>query len=303
MSRYNSLSDYLKGRFGRKMYKLAVDGGFTCPNRDGTKSTGGCIFCSSAGSGDFAEHGADIKAQLENAKQRIKSKLPPDCGFIAYFQSFTNTYAPVARLRELFEAALEVDGVQALSVATRPDCVDEDNVQLLAELNEKAPVFVELGLQTSNEETARYINRCYPNSDFTNAVRLLRKHGIDIIVHIIIGLPNETEEDILNTVRFVSAHDVQGVKLQLMHVLKSTRLAGTDYVPLEMGEYYRLLGLCLEHLRPDIVIHRLTGDGDKRLLIAPMWSADKHRVLNSFMRYMDEHNIIQGSKYENSSLY
>ena len=243
MSRYNSLSDYLKGRFGRKMYKLAVDGGFTCPNRDGTKSTGGCIFCSSAGSGDFAEHGADIKAQLENAKKRIKSKLPPDCGFIAYFQSFTNTYAPVARLRELFEAALEVDGVQALSVATRPDCVNEDNVQLLAELNEKAPVFVELGLQTSNEDTARYINRCYPNSDFTNAVRLLRKHGIDIIVHIIIGLPNETEEDILNTVRFVSAHDVQGVKLQLMHVLRSTRLAETDYVPLQMGEYYRLLGL------------------------------------------------------------
>lgn len=207
MSRYNSLSGYLKGRFGRKMYKLAVDGGFTCPNRDGTKGTGGCIFCSSAGSGDFAEHGADIKVQLENAKKRIKSKLPPDCGFIAYFQSFTNTYATVARLRELFEAALEVDGVQALSVATRPDCVDEENVQLLAELNEKAPVFVELGLQTSNEDTARYINRCYLNSDFTNAVRLLRKHGIDIIVHIIIGLPNETEEDILNTVRFVSAHN------------------------------------------------------------------------------------------------
>lgn len=187
--------------------------------------------------------------------------------------------------------------MQALSVATRPDCVNEDNVQLLAELNEKAPVFVELGLQTSNEDTARYINRCYPNSDFTNAVRLLRKHGIDIIVHIIIGLPNETEEDILNTVRFVSAHDVQGVKLQLMHVLRSTRLAETDYVPLQMGEYYRLLGLCLEHLRPDIVIHRLTATGDKRLLIAPMWSTDKHRVLNGFMRYMDEQDIVQGSKY------
>lgn len=207
MSRYNSLSDYLKGRFGKKMYKLAVDGGFTCPNRDGTKGTGGCIFCSSAGSGDFAEHGADIKTQLENAKRRIISKLPPDCGYIAYFQSFTNTYAPVARLRELFEAAFEVDGVQALSVATRPDCVDEENVQLLADLNEKAPVFVELGLQTSNEDTARYINRCYPNSDFTNAVQLLRECGIEVIVHIIIGLPNETEADILNTVRFVSAHN------------------------------------------------------------------------------------------------
>ena len=303
MSRYNALSDYLKGRFGKKMYKLAVDGGFTCPNRDGTKGAGGCIFCSAAGSGDFAEHGADIKTQLENAKERIKSKLPPDCGFIAYFQSFTNTYAPVERLRSLFEAALETDGVQALSIATRPDCVDEENVQLLAELNKKAPVFVELGLQTSNEKTARYINRCYPNSDFTNAVQLLRERGIEVIVHIIIGLPNETEADILNTVRFVSLHDVQGVKLQLLHVLKNTRLAETDYVPLGIDEYYRLLGLCLEHLRPDIVIHRLTGDGDKRQLIAPMWSGDKHRVLNGFMRYMDEHDIIQGSKYENSSLY
>ena len=302
MSRYNALNDYLKGRFGRKMYKLAVDGGFTCPNRDGTKGTGGCIFCSNAGSGDFAEHGADIKTQLENAKRRIESKLPPDCGFIAYFQSFTNTYAPVEKLRALFGSALEVGGVQALSVATRPDCVNEENVRLLAELNANAPVFVELGLQTSNEATAKHINRCYPSSDFTKAVHLLRENGLEVIVHIIIGLPNETEEDILNTVRFVSAHDVQGVKLQLMHVLKGTYLAETDYVPLEIDEYYRLLGLFLEHLRPDIVIHRLTGDGDKRKLIAPMWSGDKHRVLNGFMRYMDEHDITQGSKYKNSSL-
>ena len=192
--------------------------------------------------------------------------------------------------------------MQALSVATRPDCVNGENVRLLTELSRKAPVFVELGLQTSNEDTARYINRCYPNCDFTDAVRLLRKNGLEVIVHIIIGLPNETEEDILNTVKFVSAHDVQGVKLQLMHVLKGTRLAETDYVPLEIDEYYRLLALCLEHLRPDIVIHRLTGDGDKRQLVAPMWSGDKHRVLNGFLRYMNEHDIMQGSKYEKSDL-
>lgn len=302
MKRYNALNDYLKNRFGKKMYKLAVSGGFTCPNRDGTKGTGGCIFCSSAGSGDFAERGEDIKAQLAAAKMRIKSKLPPNCGFIAYFQSFTNTYAPTDKLRTLFEAALDTEGIDALSVATRPDCINKENGRLLGELNAKKPVFVELGLQTSNEGTARYINRCYPNSDFTEAVRLLRSEGLEIIVHIIIGLPNETEEDILDTVKFVSLHDVQGVKLQLMHVLKNTRLAETDYVPLEQTEYYDLLGKCLEHLRPDIVIHRLTGDGDKRQLIAPLWSGDKHRVLNGFMRYMDEHNIIQGSKYENSSL-
>ena len=297
MKRFNALNDYLKTRFGKKMYKLAVDGGFSCPNRDGTKGTGGCIFCSVSGSGDFAEHGEDIKVQLENARKRIENKLPPDCGFIAYFQSFTNTYAPVEILRSLFESALDTEGIDALSVATRPDCINEENVRLLSELNAKKPVFVELGLQTSNEDTARYINRCYPNSDFTKAVRLLRENGLEIIVHMIIGLPGETENDILNTVKFISSHDVQGVKLQLLHVLKSTRLAETGFTPLEKDEYYELLGKCLEHLRPDIIIHRLTGDGDKRQLIAPLWSGDKHRVLNGFMRYMDEHDIIQGSKY------
>ena len=297
MKRFNALNDYLKTRFGKKMYKLAVDGGFSCPNRDGTKGTGGCIFCSVSGSGDFAERGKDIKVQLENARKRIENKLPPDCGFIAYFQSFTNTYAPVEILRSLIESALDTEGIDALSIATRPDCINAEKAALLAELNAKKPVFVELGLQTSNEETAHYINRCYPNSDFTKAVRLLRENGIEVIVHMIIGLPGETEKDILSTVKFISAHDVQGVKLQLLHVLKNTRLAESDYTPLEKDEYYELLGKCLEHLRPDIIIHRLTGDGDKRQLIAPLWSADKHRVLNGFMRYMDEHDIVQGRKY------
>ena len=233
MKRFNALNDYLKTRFGKKMYKLAVDGGFSCPNRDGTKGTGGCIFCSVSGSGDFAERGKDIKVQLENARKRIENKLPPDCGFIAYFQSFTNTYAPVEILRSLFESALDTEGIDALSIATRPDCINAEKAALLAELNAKKPVFVELGLQTSNEETAHYINRCYPNADFTKAVRLLRENGIEVIVHMIIGLPGETEKDILSTVKFISAHDVQGVKLQLLHVLKNTRLAETDYTPLE----------------------------------------------------------------------
>ncbi len=297
MERYNSLNEYLKRRFGRKIYKLAVDAGFTCPNRDGTKGVGGCIFCSEAGSGDFAESGSDIVSQLEKAKARVKNKVPAGCGYIAYFQSFTNTYAPIERLRELYRAAMSAEGVCALSIATRPDCIDAQIAALLGELNREMPIFVELGLQTANEKTAQYINRCYDNSAFTEAVRLLRSEGIEVIVHIILGLPGETERDILNTVDFVSSHEVQGIKLQLLHILKGTRLAEADYKVLGMDEYFELLSKCLERLRPDIIIHRLTGDGDKKTLIAPMWSGDKHRVLNGFNRYMQEHDIVQGRNY------
>ena len=301
MERYNKLNDYLFSRFGRKVYKLAVDAGFSCPNRDGTLSTGGCIFCSQAGSGDFAESGTDVKQQLERARERIKTKLPEGAGFISYFQSFTNTYAPVDTLREMYYAATEDEDVVALSVATRPDCISDECLELLGEINAIKPVFVELGLQTGNEKTAEYINRCYKNEVFTDAVHRLRSVGIEVIVHVILGLPDESLEDMLNTVEFVSAHDVKGIKLQLLHVLKGTRLAETDYVPLEKDEYFFVLGECIEHLRPDIVIHRLTGDGDKKILIAPLWSGDKHAVLNGFARFMDEHDIVQGRKYKKSS--
>lgn len=301
MERYNKLNDYLFSRFGRKVYKLAIDAGFSCPNRDGTLSTGGCIFCSQAGSGDFAESGTDVKAQLEKAKERIKQKLPEGAGFISYFQSFTNTYAPAETLREMYYAAIEDDDVVALSVATRPDCISDDCLALLREINGIKPVFVELGLQTSNEKTAEYINRCYKNEVFTDAVQRLRSAGIEVIVHVILGLPDENLEDILNTVEFVSAHNVQGIKLQLLHVLRGTYLADTDYVPMEMDEYFFVLGECIEHLRPDIVVHRLTGDGDKKILIAPLWSGDKHAVLNSFARYMEAHDIVQGKRYKKSN--
>lgn len=296
MPRYNKLSDYLSARFGRKVYKLAIDAGFTCPTRDGSVSTGGCIFCSAAGSGDFAESGADIKQQLKNARERIRTKLPEGAGFISYFQSFTNTYAPTEKLRELYFAAIEDDDIVALSVATRPDCISESCLELLGEINKIKPVFVELGLQTSNEKTAEYINRCYKNEVFTDAVSRLRSKGIEVIVHVILGLPNETVEDMVKTALFVSEHDVQGIKLQLLHVLRGTRLAETDYVPMTMDEYFFALGECLEHIRPDIVIHRLTGDGDKKILIAPIWSGDKHAVLNGFARYMEEHDIVQGKR-------
>lgn len=296
MPRYNKLNDYLLSRFGRKVYKLAIDAGFTCPTRDGTLSTGGCIFCSQAGSGDFAESGDDVRQQLFRAKERIKPKLPENAGFISYFQSFTNTYAPTEKLREMYFAAIEDDDVVALSVATRPDCISESCLELLAEINRIKPVFVEFGLQTSNEKTAEYINRCYKNEVFTDAVSRLRSKGIEVIVHVILGLPGETVEDMVKTVEFVSHHDVQGIKLQLLHVLKGTRLAETDYEPMEMEEYFFALGECLEHIRPDIVIHRLTGDGDKKILIAPLWSGDKHAVLNGFAKYMEEHDIVQGKR-------
>ena len=296
MPRYNKLSDHLFSRFGRKVYKLAIDAGLSCPTRDGTLSTGGCIFCSAAGSGDFAESGSDIREQLNRARMRIGKKLPENAGFISYFQSFTNTYAPTDKLREMYYAAIEDEDVVALSVATRPDCISDSCLELLAEINEKKPVFVELGLQSSNEKTAQYINRCYKNEVFSDAVSRLRGKGIEVIVHVILGLPGETVEDMINTVEFVSRHDVQGIKLQLLHVLKNTRLAETDYEPMTREEYFFALGECLEHLRPDIVVHRLTGDGDKKILIAPLWSGDKHAVLNGFMKYMEEHDIIQGKR-------
>ena len=301
MVRYNKLNDYLFVRFGRKVYKLAIDAGFSCPTRDGTLSEGGCIFCSQAGSGDFAESGTDVKQQLERARARIKSKLPEGAGFISYFQSFTNTYATVETLREMYYAAIEGDDIMALSVATRPDCISDACLALLGEINRVKPVFVELGLQTSNEKTAEYINRCYKNEVFTETVSRLRGAGLEVIVHVILGLPGEKLEDMLKTVEFVSEHDVQGIKLQLLHVLRGTRLADTDYVPMEMGEYFFALGECIEHLRPDIVIHRLTGDGDKKILLAPLWSGDKHTVLNGFARYMEEQDIVQGKRYKKSS--
>ena len=298
MRRYNSVNSYFKNKFGKKVYKLAIDGGFTCPNRDGKVGTGGCIFCSNCGSGDFAAEGENINIQIENAIKKVGSKVPDDCGFICYFQSFTGTYAPTKKLNRLYFDAIQNEKIVALSVATRPDCLEDEKILLLEKINKIKPVFVELGLQTSNEKTADFINRCYKNEVFTTAVKNLRKANIEVIVHIIIGLPGENLNDILNTVKFVSSHDIQGIKLQLLHVLKNTPLAKMDYTPLEMNEYFKILGECLEILPQNIVIHRLTGDGAKKDLIAPLWSADKHKVLNSLNKYLDENNIIQGRKFK-----
>ena len=296
---YYSLNEYLKQTFGEKVYKLSLDGGMTCPNRDGTLDTRGCIFCSAGGSGEFAaERGKSVAAQIEEAKRRITAKS--DCRrFIAYFQPFSNTYAPVERLRALFEQAMAPDDIAALSVATRPDCLGDDTVTLLAELNRQKPVWVELGLQTIHAKTARYIRRGYDLSVYDDAVRRLHAVGVQVITHVILGLPGESREEILQSVRYAGERS-DGVKLQLLHVLKGTDLqkdyeAGRFSV-LSMEAYIDLLCDCVEILPRDTVIHRLTGDGDKRLLVAPLWSADKKRVLNAINRAFRERNIEQGKK-------
>ena len=276
------LSDHYKETFGCKVYKLSLDGGFTCPNRDGTLGTEGCIFCT--GSGEFAEGGqAPIAVQLERAKQRVSSKNK-DGKYIAYFQAFTNTYGPVEKLRELYFAAIAPEEIVGLSIGTRPDCLGENVVALLAEINRIKPVSVELGLQTIHEETARYIRRGYPADIYYDAVRRLKAAGIEVVTHIILGLPGETEQMMIKTTKAAVTAGTDGVKFHLLHVLKGTDLA-VDYAAgkfdcLSLEEYGKILKACIAQLPESTVIHRITGDGAKRDLIAPLWSADKKRVLN-----------------------
>lgn len=297
---YYSLNEYLKQTFGEKVYKLSLDGGMTCPNRDGTLGHRGCIFCSAGGSGEFAaSRTLSVAEQLAQAKGRIAAKS--DCKkFIAYFQPFTNTYAPVSRLRKLFEDAIAPDDIAALSVATRPDCLPDDVTDLLGRLNRRKPVWVELGLQTIHPQTAAYIRRGYDLPVYDDAVRRLRAVGVQVITHIILGLPFETKAQMLQSVRYAGERS-DGVKLQLLHVLKGTDLL-TDYQngvfrTLEPEEYAELLCDCIETLPPHVVIHRLTGDGDKKLLASPLWSADKKRVLNTINRTMRERDVMQGRQY------
>ena len=297
---YRSLNVYYRELFGRKAAKISLDGGFTCPNRDGTRGTGGCLFCSAGGSGDFAEHASlSITEQIHRGKGQTSDKWK-DAAYIAYFQAFTNTYAPAEELRRKYEEALSCEGIEGLSIATRADCLPADVLELLGEINQKTKLWVELGLQTANEKTARLIRRGYDNSVFATAVSELTKRNIPIIVHIIIGLPEETEEDLLATIRYLNTLPIQGIKLQLLHVLSDSDLAQLyldgGYTPLTKEAYIALIGSCIAHLREDIVIHRLTGDGDKNTLLAPLWSLHKRDVLNSIHRYLKEKNIRQGAK-------
>ena len=291
MKEYLSLNEYLKKTFGCKVYKIALDAGFTCPNRDGSAGRGGCIFCSGSGSGDFTFRGKSIEEQIEDGKKLLSKKADPSSAkYIAYFQAFTNTYAPAEKLESIFMPVIIRDDIAALSIATRPDCLPYDVLMLLEKLNKIKPVWVELGLQTSNEETAKYINRCYENRVYDKAVKDLVSIGLpQIITHVIIGLPGESKDDVLCTARKAVSAGSNGIKLQLLHVLKGTRLA-EDYAKglfktLEMEAYLDIIKECLKIIPPDMVVHRLTGDGAKKDLIAPLWSADKKRVLNA-MNFM-----------------
>lgn len=299
---YHSFDYMLKERFGEKIYKVALDAGMTCPNRDGTLGSRGCIFCSAGGSGDFAGSRQDsITQQIEKQAASIRQKRGV-AKFIAYFQAYTNTYAPVDYLRKIYTEAISHPDIVAISIGTRPDCLGEDILQLLDELNQKKPVWVELGLQTIHETTARYIRRGYPLSCFEQAVSELRKRNLDVIVHTILGLSGESKNDILSTIEYLNHGDIQGIKLQLLHVLKGTDLA-EDYLAgkfqvYSMEEYLELVIDCLEHLNPEIVIHRLTGDGPKDLLIAPLWSSAKRTVLNTLHRECKLRHAFQGKQYK-----
>ena len=298
---YYSLDYYLKETFGTKVYKLALDGGMTCPNRDGTVGTGGCIFCSAGGSGDFAaKRDISIRAQVDAAKMRVAKKMPAaaDGPYIAYFQSYTNTYAPLPYLESLFTEAISRPEICALSIGTRPDCLPDETVELLARLNQIKPVWVELGLQTIHEKTAEFIRRGYPLSVFEDAYRRLKAAGLTVIVHVILGLPDETKEDMLDTVRYLADLHIDGIKLQLLHVLKGTDLdviyQSGAFRTMELEEYLELVGDCLKLLPQDIVIHRVSGDGPKSILTAPLWSGNKRLVLNSMAKYFRENEVWQG---------
>lgn len=301
----NTLNAYLKNRFGRKIYKLTIDGGMTCPNRDGKVGFGGCIFCGGNGSGSFCPSvDLSITAQIEEGKKLLKNKIK-EGGYIAYFQSHTNTYAAVPYLRKIFYEAVNHPDIVGISIGTRPDCLEDDVLKLLEELAKIKPLWVELGLQTINENTAKLINRCYPLKVYDEAVKNLKSIGAEVVTHVILGLPGETEEQMLETVAY-SSKVSDGIKLQLLHVLKDTKLyemyQKEPFKIFSMEEYTELLCRCIEIIPKNVVIHRMTGDGDKRLLIEPMWSGNKKVVLNYINKVFSEKDIVQGSKAEENNM-
>ena len=294
-----TLSDYCKEKFGTKVYRLSLSTGCTCPNRDGKAGRGGCSFCSEGGSGEFATKVKDIEIQIEEAKEKVRNKFPKDIKeedkkYIAYFQSFTNTYGDVDRLGAIFRSAIMQNEIVALSIGTRPDCLEEEMLDLLKELNNIKPVWIELGLQTINEVTAKAINRGYELKVFEKAYYELKKKGIEVIVHVILGLPDESAEDMYETVKYLASlkPELDGFKLHLLHILKNTRLEKeykvSPFKILSLEEYTEILVNCLKILPESTVIHRMTGDGDKRLLVEPMWSADKKVVLNTINKAIRE---------------
>lgn len=302
---YYTLNLYLKQRFGKRLQKLSLDGGMSCPNRDGTISYGGCVFCSAGGSGDFAaDRRLSVTEQIAQAKAQVAQKIAGKTekqsqAYIAYFQAYTNTYGPIDYLERIFTEAMMDTEVEVLSIATRPDCLGKDVIALLDRLSQKKPIWVELGLQTMHEESARRINRGYELAVFEEAVRRLKVGGHTVIVHVILGLPGETKEQMVETVRYLGRLGIDGIKLQLLHVLRDTKLAHWyeegRFEVLEKEEYFAIVADCLRVLPRDVAIHRITGDGPKGLMIAPRWSGHKKAVLNEMHHYLKEQAVVQGS--------
>lgn len=299
-NRYNKLNKYLKGKFGERTLKICVDGGFTCPNRDGTISTGGCIFCSERGSGEHIKSVNNISEQIQNYFKSYRAERANK--FIVYFQNFTNTYDTIQNLKNKYDAALIDNRIVGLSVATRPDCINEDVCKLLHSYLDKYYVCVELGLQTSNDKIGNIINRGYNSIQFTNAVNLLNKYNIDVVVHLMVGLPTETFDDIKNTVSFINNHKIQGIKIHSTYVVKGTKLANlyqnNQYTPITLEYYLDCVTYILTHISPNIVVHRISGDAPKNLLLAPSWNLHKKWILNGIDKKLKDENLYQGIYYK-----
>ena len=296
LERYNHLNKYLKNKFGERTLKICIDGGFSCPNRDGKISTGGCIFCSEKGSGEHIISADNISQQVRNYFSSYKAKRANK--FIVYFQNFTNTYDSILNLKSKYDAALIDDRIVGLEIATRPDCIDDDICKLLKSYSDKYYVCVELGLQTSNNEIGQIINRGYTSDKFTKAVELLNRYNIDVVVHIMVGLPNEKNIDLENTIMFINRHSIQGLKIHSTYVIENTVLANMyknkEYEPISLDYYLESVVYILTHISPKIVIHRLSGDAPKDLLIAPDWNCHKKWVLNGIDKLLKERNLYQG---------
>ena len=298
MERYNHLNTYLKEKFGERTLKICIDAGFTCPNRDGTKGVGGCIFCGERGSGEHLKT-IDIASQVENHLASYRGMRANK--FIVYFQNFTNTYNSIENLKKKYDNALIDERIVGIQIATRPDCINEEIARLLFSYTDKYSVCVELGLQTSNENTGKVINRCYTNEDFINAVTILRKYNIEIITHIMVGLPGETHKDIVNSVNFVNNLDIQGLKIHSTYVTNDTKLnamyENNQYSPITLEYYLDELCYIITHLRKDIVLHRISGDAPKDMLVAPSWNSHKKLVLNGIDKILREKDLYQGMYY------
>lgn len=299
IERYKHLNKYLKDKFGERVLKICIDGGFTCPNRDGKLGYDGCIFCSEKGSGEHINSDTNITKQVENYFKSYKAKRANK--FIAYFQNFTNTYDTLDNLKKKYDAALIDDRIVGLSIATRPDCINEDIAKLLSSYKDKYYVTVELGLQTSNDETGKLIHRAYSSNEFTKAVELLNKYNIDVVAHIMVGLPNETKKDLKSTVEFINKHKIQGLKIHSCYVVKNTALCDMyeegEYSPLTLEEYLESATYILTHINPDIVIHRISGDAPKNLLVAPDWNSHKKWIMNGLDKLLREKDLWQGMEY------